>query len=40
MPAEDRITISGRSAFREVAACRDPHGVEPRFFFQKVPEGT
>ena len=39
MPAEDRITINGRSAFRDVAACRDPHGVEPRFFFQKVPEG-
>jgi Glyoxalase-like domain len=39
MPAEDRITINGRSAFREVAACRDPQGVEPRFFFQKVPEG-
>jgi Glyoxalase-like domain len=38
MPADDRITISGRSAFRAVAACRDPRGVEPRFFFQKVPE--
>jgi hypothetical protein len=40
MPAEDRITIGWRSAFREVAACRDLHGGEPRFFFQKVPEGT
>jgi glyoxalase superfamily protein len=39
MPAEDRITVDGRSAFRDVAACRDPQGVEPRFFFQKVPEG-
>ena len=39
MPAEGRITINGRSAFRDVAACRDPHGVEPRFFFQRVPEG-
>lgn len=38
MPAADRITLDGRSAFREVAACRDPQGVEPRFFFQKVPE--
>jgi catechol 2,3-dioxygenase-like lactoylglutathione lyase family enzyme len=39
MPAEDRITIEGRSAFRAVAACRDPDGVEPRLFFQVVPEG-
>jgi hypothetical protein len=39
MPAEDRITIDGRSAFRDVAACRDPRGVEPRIFFQVVPEG-
>jgi catechol 2,3-dioxygenase-like lactoylglutathione lyase family enzyme len=39
MPAADRITINGRSAFRDVAACRDLRGVEPRFFFQKVPEG-
>jgi Glyoxalase-like domain len=38
MPAEDRIAINGRSAFRDVAACRDPRGVEPRFYFQKVPE--
>jgi hypothetical protein len=38
IPAADRITINGRSAFREVAACRDPEGVEPRFIFQKVPE--
>jgi Glyoxalase-like domain len=39
MPPADRITINGRSVFRDVAACRDPQGVEPRFFFQKVPEG-
>jgi glyoxalase superfamily protein len=39
MPAEDRMSINGRSAFRDVAACRDPHGVEPRLFFQRVPEG-
>jgi hypothetical protein len=38
MPADDRIEISGRSAFRDVAACRDPEGVEPRLFFQRVPE--
>jgi hypothetical protein len=34
MPPEERITIAGRSAFRDVAACRDPDGVEPRFFFK------
>lgn len=39
MSAEDRIVIGGRSAFREVAACSDPTGVEPRLFFQRVPEG-
>ena len=38
MPADDRIVIDGRSAFRDVAACRDPSGVEPRLFFQRVPE--
>jgi hypothetical protein len=39
MPAEDRIVVDGRSAFRDVAACSDPKGVEPRLFFQRVPEG-
>jgi hypothetical protein len=39
VPPEDRITIDGRSAFRDVTACRDPRGVEPRLFFQRVPEG-
>jgi hypothetical protein len=38
MSAEDRIEIGGRSGFREVAACSDPTGVEPRLFFQRVPE--
>jgi hypothetical protein len=38
MPAGDRIERDGRSAFRDVAACRDPAGVEPRLFFQRVPE--
>ena len=38
VPAEDRVVIDGRSAFRDVAACRDPRGVEPRLYFQKVPE--
>jgi hypothetical protein len=39
MPADDRVMINGRSAFRDVAACSDPTGVEPRLFFQRVPEG-
>ena len=39
MPAADRIVVGGRSAFRDVAACRDLTGVEPRLFFQRVPEG-
>jgi hypothetical protein len=39
MPAEDRIVIGGRAAFREVAATSDPAGAEPRLFFQRVPEG-
>lgn len=39
MPANDRIVINGRSAFRDVAACSDPAGMEPRFYFQRVPEG-
>ena len=33
------ITVAGQSAFRDVAACFDPAGVEPRLFFQRVPEG-
>jgi hypothetical protein len=39
MPAADRIVVDGRSAFRDVAACSDPTGAEPRLFFQRVPEG-
>ncbi len=39
MPAEGRIVVNGHSAFRDVAACRDPSGTEPRMFFQRVPEG-
>lgn len=39
MPAEHRIVVDGRSAFRDVAACTDPAGIEPRLFFQRVPEG-
>lgn len=39
LPADERIVVNGRSAFRDVATCRDPAGVEPRLFFQRVPEG-
>ena len=39
LPEAERITVDGRSAFRDVATCRDPSGVEPRLFFQRVPEG-
>jgi hypothetical protein len=39
VPAGDRIVVNGHSAFRNVAACRDPSGTEPRMFFQRVPEG-
>jgi Glyoxalase-like domain len=39
MPAADAIVVNGHSAFRDVAALRDPAGVEPRLFFQRVPEG-
>ncbi|WP_026930703.1 VOC family protein [Glycomyces tenuis] len=38
MPAGDRVTVNGRSAFRDLAACRDADGVEPRLLFQRVPE--
>jgi hypothetical protein len=38
MPASDRIIRNGRSEFADVAAVDDPHGEEPRMFFQKVPE--
>lgn len=39
LPPGDAIQLNGRSAFRDVAACSDPAGVEPRLFFQRVPEG-
>ncbi|THV43480.1 VOC family protein [Glycomyces buryatensis] len=39
LPAEERIQINGRSAFRDVATSTDPTGTEPRLYFQKVPEG-
>lgn len=39
LPAGDAIQINGRSAFRDVTACSDPAGIEPRMYFQRVPEG-
>jgi catechol 2,3-dioxygenase-like lactoylglutathione lyase family enzyme len=39
LPADEKILIKGRSAFRDVAACSNPEGAEPRLFFQRVPEG-
>jgi hypothetical protein len=39
MPESDRITVDGRSTFRDVATVIDPDRVEPRMFFQLVPEG-
>ncbi len=39
MRAADRVTVDGRSAFREVATATDPAGEGPRLFFQLVPEG-
>ncbi|MGG7466399.1 VOC family protein [Plantibacter sp. YIM 135347] len=39
LPESGRIVIDGQSAFREVAAARDPAGVAPRLYFQLVPEG-
>ena len=38
LPADQVIKIGGRLAFRDVAACRDPDGVGPRVFVQRVPE--
>lgn len=39
MPESGRITRNGRSEFVDAAAATDPHGEEPRLYFQKVPEG-
>lgn len=38
LTAEERIVLDGHSAFRDVAAARDPRGESPRLFFQRVPE--
>ena len=34
----DVVEVDGRRAFRDVAACRDPEGIRPRLYFQRVPE--
>lgn len=38
MPEAGRISRNGRSEFSDVAAAADPSGVNPRLYFQKVPE--
>ena len=38
LPEEARVKVDGVSAFRDVAACRDPEGQGPRLYFQVVPE--
>lgn len=38
LPADEAITVDGRSAFRDVATCVDPSGAGPRVFLQRVPE--
>ncbi|MDD9206653.1 VOC family protein [Georgenia sp. 10Sc9-8] len=38
LPPDQRVVVDGRSAFRDVAAARDPAGAGPRLYFQRVPE--
>jgi hypothetical protein len=33
------VEVDGGVQFADVSACRDPDGVGPRLFFQRVPEG-
>ena len=35
---EDVREVDGGLQFADVSACRDPDGVGPRLFFQRVPE--
>lgn len=35
---EETVTVEGRRAWKEAAACRDPRGRLPRLLFQQVPE--
>ncbi len=34
----EAVEVDGRRAFRDAAACTDPHAGRPRLFFQRVPE--
>jgi catechol 2,3-dioxygenase-like lactoylglutathione lyase family enzyme len=38
LPADAVVQEEGHSAFRDLAASRDPDGVRPRVLFQRVPE--
>jgi hypothetical protein len=38
LDGDETVEIDGRLAFRDMAACRDPRGLGPRLFFQRVPE--
>jgi hypothetical protein len=39
LPSDAVVQEDGRSAFRDLAASRDPDGTRPRLLFQRVPEG-
>jgi hypothetical protein len=39
IPESATVSVDGGTQFADVSACRDPEGVGPRLFFQKVPEG-
>ncbi|HEX6313098.1 MAG TPA: VOC family protein [Acidimicrobiia bacterium] len=38
LPEEAVVQVDGRSAFRDLAAARDPEGRRPRLLFQRAPE--
>jgi len=38
LTADEVMEVDGRRRFRDVTAARDPEGVRPRLFFQRVPE--
>jgi len=38
VPADAVVQDDGHSAFRDLAASRDPEGKRPRLLFQRVPE--
>ncbi|MBJ7607908.1 MAG: hypothetical protein JF887_00545 [Candidatus Dormibacteraeota bacterium] len=39
IPDQSTAEVDGGRQFADVSACRDPQGVHPRLFFQRVPEG-